>query len=345
MEKTLMKNFQEILGILFGSIFIGLGFSWFLVPYQMSPGGVAGIAQLFNYYCDFPTGITYLIINVPLFIIGFAIKKKFMSRRAIFGALFVATMMDVTSPLFLQKMKLISQEFIENHTFLMSDGHQIISLIAPEKIYLAAIAGAVLVGLGLGIIFRFRGSTGGTDIPVSLVKQKTSISVGTAYWAWESIIIVTVSMVHSSIEILIWSFINMLIAMKLTQLVSEGMPYVRGVYIISSESEQIKKEIYIRLNRGVTVIKARSGWHGYKMDVLFCVCNRRQVGPLTELVKSIDPNSFVVLSDVYDVMGYGFKSRQLDAYDVKNSSELDEELRKSKTKHVEKGLKSRNIML
>ncbi|OQY38143.1 MAG: membrane protein [Candidatus Cloacimonetes bacterium 4572_65] len=305
-------DFKQIMGIILGSILYGMGYSWFLVPYQMSPGGVGGIAQVFNHFFSLPVGIISISINIPLFVVSFFMIGKTFGSRSIYGMLISALMIDAVSFPMLQKIGFIQD--LTPYTYMFK-GREILAMLGPEDVYLSAIAGSVLLGLGLGLIFRFRGSTGGTDIPVALIKQKTGVSVGTGYWIVETLIILSVALIFKDVKIVIWGYINLFISSKITDLTSEGLPYIKSVQIISTEAIEIKNEIYKQLNRGVTIFKGKSGWSGRDLDVLMCVCNRRQVAPLTDLVKSIDPNSFVILNDVYDVMGYGFKSRQLNLQD------------------------------
>lgn len=319
-------DWKQMLGIVVGSIFYGVGYSWFLVPYQMSPGGVGGIAQIFNHFFSLPVGIISLSINIPLFIISFLLIGKTFGARSIFGMIISALMIDAVSPATWNKIGILSDEFIQNHTYEFL-GSPVIALLPPSELFLSSIAGSVLLGFGLGIIFRFRGSTGGTDIPVALIKQKTGISVGTAYWIIETLIILGVCATFQDPKLLIWAYINLFISTKITDLASEGLPYLKGVYIVSSKGIEIKNEIYKRLNRGVTIFKGKSGLNEKDMNILLCVCNRRQVGPLNDLIKKIDPESFVILTDVFDVMGYGFKSRQLTLADKNKSlKQIENEL-------------------
>jgi uncharacterized membrane-anchored protein YitT (DUF2179 family) len=189
-------------------------------------------------------------------------------------------------------------------------------MLSPADIYLSAIAGSVLLGLGIGLIFRFRGSTGGTDIPVALIKQKAGLSIGTGYWLVESLIIFSVGLILQDLKIIIWGYINLFITTKITDLTSEGLPYVKGVYIISEEVQSIKQDIYERLDRGVTFFKGVSGYKNRDINVLFCVVNRRQVPELTDIVKDLDKDAFMIVTDVHDVLGYGFRSRQLNLKDT-----------------------------
>ncbi|MFA7056707.1 MAG: YitT family protein [Candidatus Cloacimonadales bacterium] len=331
MKKALERlDYKQMLGIVFGSLIYGIGYSWFLVPYQMSPGGVGGIAQILNHFFSLPVGMISLSMNVPLFIISFLMIGKTFGARSIFGMIVSALSIDLMSFPFLHKIGIFPDLAPYTHQF---HGQDVLALLHPDDMLLSAIAGSVTLGIGLGIIFRFRGSTGGTDIPVALVKQKTGISVGSAYWVIETLIILAVCITFQDPKLLIWAYINLFISTKMTDIASEGLPYLKGVYIISTEAIQIKNEIYEKLNRGVTIFKAKSGWSGRDLNVLLCVCNRRQVGPLTDLVKSIDPDSFVILNDVYDVMGYGFKSRVLNLQDEKTIEQIHADLEAAKQIH------------
>jgi len=166
--------------------------------------------------------------------------------------------------------------------------------------------------MGLGIIFRFRGSTGGTDIPVALIKQKTGLSIGTGYWIVETFIILTVGLVFRDLKLIIWGYVNLFISARITDLASEGLPYIKGAYVISDKADEIKEQIYDQIQRGVTFFHAQGGYTGKEQRVLFCVLNRRQVANLRDIVQDIDPKAFMILTDVMDVMGYGFKSRNID---------------------------------
>jgi uncharacterized membrane-anchored protein YitT (DUF2179 family) len=194
-------------------------------------------------------------------------------------------------------------------------GHTIHAFLGPEDMILSAIAGSVALGLGLGMIFKSRGSTGGTDIPVALIKQKAGISIGTGYYFVETGIILAVALFLKDPKVLILGYINLFITTKITDLASEGLPYIKGVFVISPRVDEIKEDIYAELDRGVTFFKALGGYKKKETEVLFCVLNRRQVPQLTDIVKDIDPEAFMIVTDVYDVLGYGFKSRKLDLSD------------------------------
>jgi uncharacterized membrane-anchored protein YitT (DUF2179 family) len=312
MVNKLKRNVVQHLGIIAGGIFFAMGYSWFLVPYKIAPGGVGGLAQILHHFFGLPTGIAMLLFNIPLFIISFIFMGKRFGARSIYGIVTASVLTDLLSLESLHKMHIIRD--ISKYTF-MENGEQIIAMLGPDDIYLAAIAGSVLLGLGLGIIFRFKGSTGGTDIPVALIKQKYGISIGTGYWIVETFIILTVGIVFKDLKLIIWGYVNLFITSKITDLSSMGLPYVKGVYIVSEKSEQIREAIYNKINRGVTFLKAEGGYSGKEFNMIFCAMNRRHVAVMRDLVRDIDPAAFVLLNDVSDVMGYGFRSRELDLTD------------------------------
>ena len=307
-KQYILRETKNLIGITIGSLLVAIGYAWFLMPYNMSPGGVAGIAQIMNYYLNIPYGLSMFILNVPLFIISFIFIGKAFGAKSIYGMLMSSLFTDLVNIKNLARLGLME---LSNHTFLFH-GRTIYAYLPPNDLLLSAITGSVILGLGLGLIFRFRDSTGGTDIPVALIKQKAGLSIGTGYYLVESVIILFVSIMLKDPRILIWGFINLFITVKITDLTAEGLPYVKGVYVISPEIETIKEEIFRQLDRGVTFFKARSGYENKDIEVLFCVLNRRQVGQLTDIVKDSDPDAFMIVTDVYDVMGYGFRSRNLD---------------------------------
>lgn len=311
-KNNIVRNIVQLIGIVGGSVLFAMGYSWFLAPYKIAPGGIGGLAQIFYHIFHIPLGISMILLNVPLFIVSMIMMGKRFGLRTLYGFLITGFMTDFMSLSNLHKMGIIKD--MAKYTFVVN-GEKIYSMIAPNEIYLAAVAGSVLLGLGLGVIFRFKGSTGGTDIPVAILKQKTGIPIGTGYWIVETLIILTISVVFKDIKLIIWGYINLFITAKITDLASEGLPYVKGVYISSSKSNEIRKVILEKLHRGVTVYKTKGGYSGKDQEMLFCAMNRRQVPILKEIVRDIDPKSFVLLTDIYDVMGYGFKTRNIDFQD------------------------------
>lgn len=311
-KQRIQREVKNHIGIVLASVFFAIGYSWFLLPYNMAPGGVAGISQIIKAFFGVPNGVSMILINLPLFVISFVFIGKSFGSKSLYGMFVSAAMTDLLSFPMLARLGLISD--IARYTHLVN-GRIIYAMLPPEDLFLSAIAGSVLLGLGLGLIFRFRGSTGGTDIPVALIKQKANLSIGTSYYIVETGIILAVAISLADPKLLIWGYINLFIVTKITDLASEGLPYIKGVYIISDEMEEIRNEIFDKLARGVTLLKGTSGFNQRDINVIFCVLNRRQVPLLTDIVKEIDPDAFMVVTDVNDVLGYGFKSRSINLAD------------------------------
>jgi len=242
-------------------------------------------------------------------VVSFLFIGKSFGSKSIYGMLVCSLMTDLLSFPVLHRLGIIKDLAAYTH---IVNGRVIHAMLGPQDILLSAIAGSVLLGIGLGLIFRFRGSTGGTDIPVALIKQKANLSIGTGYYIVETGIILLVAIVLRDPKLLIWGYINLFITTKITDLASEGLPYIKGAYIISDEVDEIRNEIFEKLDRGVTYLNGVSGYNKRDIKVLFVVLNRRQVPLLTDIVKDTDPDAFMILTDVYDVLGYGFKSRKID---------------------------------
>ena len=308
-KQYLQREIGRLAGIIFASIFFAMGYSWFLLPYNMAPGGVGGLSQILYYFIGIPNGVSMILINIPLFIISFIFIGKSFGSKSLYGMVVSSVMTDLLSFPALHKMGIIPD--LKPYTHILN-GRRIYAMLGPEDILLSAIAGSVLLGIGLGLIFRFRGSTGGTDIPVALIKQKANLSIGTGYYIVETGIILLVAIIFKSPKLLIWGYVNLFITVKITDLVSEGLPYIKGAYIISDATEDIRNDIFTKLERGVTYLNGVSGFHQRDIKIIFVVLNRRQVPLLTDIVKDADPDAFMIIMDVYDVLGYGFNSRSLN---------------------------------
>ena len=299
--KKVFENTTDFIGITFGCILFGIAYAWFLVPFKVSPGGVGGIAQVLHFFLGFPAGLSMIVINIPLFIIGWIFLGKQFGFRSFYGMALGSIFVDLFSPHLLYERFHFMREVINTQYWAFTD-----------NILLASLAGSVLLGISLGIIFRFKGSTGGTDIPVAMLKQYTGVTIGTGYWFVETLIIFSIGVAFKDLNLIIWGYLNLFITTQIVDLTAEGLPYVKGAYIITKSEKSIKERILNELNRGITVFHGEGGYSEEKQNILFCAVNRRQVTQLRRLVKEEDPKAFMMLMDVNDVMGDGFKTRMLD---------------------------------
>lgn len=305
------SNVKDYFGIAFGCIIFAISYSWFLIPFKVAPGGVGGLSQILFHLFGFPAGISMIAINIPLFILAWIFLGKQFGIKSFVGMLLGSLLIDIFEPKILYEHHILSD--LINTTYWSF----------TDNIFLASIAGSVLLGISLGIIFRFRGSTGGTDIPVAIFKQYFGISIGTGYWVIESLIILSIGFVFKDMNLIIWGYLNLFITTQMVDLTAEGIPYVKGAFIITRFENKIKQRIFDELNRGVTMFHAEGGYTGRHHNILFVLVNRRQIASLRRIVKQEDPKAFFILFEVHDVMGYGFKTRILDFVE-----EYDESVKK-----------------
>ncbi|MBC8428802.1 MAG: YitT family protein [FCB group bacterium] len=309
---SLTDNIKDYTGILFGSILFGIAYSWFLFPFRISPGGVGGLAQVLYYWTSISPSIWMFGFNIPLFVVGYIFVGKQFGMRSFVGMMLSNGMCWIFQP---KHLSFLSQYNNIVHNIAGSDDLPRLTVFlngnSEMDILLASIAGSALLGAGLGFIFKFRGSTGGTDIPVAILKKYTGISISTGYWIVDSVIILAVGIAFKNPVLVIWGYLNLFLMSKMTDFAAEGMPYVKAVMIVSDKPDEIRDAIFERLHRGVTFLKAEGGYTRRKKDVIYVCIHRRQVMMLRRIVKKIDPEAFIVLHDTYDVMGYGFKQRTL----------------------------------
>ncbi len=300
-KKNKWLNFNDYLGIIIGSIIFGISYSWFLIPFKVSPGGIGGISQIVYNFLGIPAGTSMIIMNIPLFILGWIFLGKQFGLKSFLGMLLGSVFTDLLNPELLYKNFPVMRDYINTQYWAFTD-----------SILLASLAGSVLLGFSLGIIFKFRGSTGGTDIPVAIFKKYFGLSIGTGYWIIETLIIFSIGLVFTDLNLIIWGYLNLYITTQIVDITAEGIPYNKGAYIVSKQENDIRDRILDELDRGITVFHGEGGYSGKTQNVLFVVINRRQITSLRRLVKEEDPNAFMILVDVHDVMGEGFKTRILD---------------------------------
>ncbi len=312
MRQIYSKQFvKNSIGILCGSIIYGIGYAWFLIPFKIAPGGVGGLSQIFFHMFGFPAGLCMLVMNIPLFVLGIWLVGKQFGLGTFSGFLLGSVFTDLFAVKNIYKLGILT-DVLESYNV----GKPMHEWAFTDNIFLAAIAGSILLGAGIGIIFRSKGSTGGTDIPVAILKKYYNTSITTGYLVIETGIIIFIGAVFKNPNLIIWGFFTLFLASRVCDLSAEGFPYTKGVFIISNKSDEVKKAIMERLDRGVTILYGEGGYSGEKKNIIMCVINRRQINIMRDWVRRIDPDAFIILAEVSDVMGYGFKTRSLNMGDT-----------------------------
>ena len=280
MINTNKKVIIDILYIVFATIFISIGVGLFLLPNKLSSGGFSGIATIIYYYLKIPMGISIILLNVPLFILAFLkVGRKFL-YKTLFGTILLSAFIN------------LFEQF---------------NPITNDKL-LACIYGGILIGIGTGLVLLAESSTGGSELlSIILQKFKPNIKFSNFLIIVDIVIILANVIFFNQIEIGLYSAIAIFMAGKMVDIIFEGIYYAKLIYIISDNSEQIAKEIEIRVERGITGLEGKGMYTNKEKLVLMCVVSRRDVGKVKKIVKEIDKKSFVIVTDARETVGEGFK--------------------------------------
>lgn len=270
--------------IVVGSAVCGAAYAMFLIPHHIVSGGVGGISIIINYLTSWPVALLYVAMNVPIFFLGLRGMGKRYALKSMVGIL------AVSGFIFL----------FENILHLPS---------ATQDTILGAVYGGAILGAGLGIVFRGHGSTGGTDVAGQFLNKHTNISVGGWILIIDAVIIGSAGVVFGTLEAPLYGALALIVNTKVIDLVLEGFSYARAAHIITSKPQEVSWAISLEMRRGVTSLQGHSYFSGEKREVLYVVLTRREISHLKYIVKQIDPKAFVVISDVYEVLGKGFRPR------------------------------------
>lgn len=285
-KPKVMREARDFAQITLGSLIMGIGYAVFMIPHHLVPGGVSGIAIILNYFFSLPVGIVMLILNIPVFILGIRVMGASYGVKSLVGMVLSSLCIDFF--------------------------HEVLRLSpATDSPLLASIYSGVFLGVGLGIIFRSKASTGGTDTIGQAVSRWTGMTVGMAILAVDFVIISAAGIAFQSWEAPMYGYIALYISTQVIDLILEGWNHSKMVLINSSKGDAIEEFILFRLNRGGTALKSRSMYLKRDRELLMSVIHRKQIPVLREFVKASDPDAFVVIFDTYAVLGKGFRSTHI----------------------------------
>lgn len=272
--------------IVLGSLVFALGVDCFEIPYGLAAGGVTGLATVFSAIAEsagfhLPVGMQTIVMNVALMALVVRSGDRGYIARTVAGIVACGVLTDALVPL----LPVVGSE---------------------QDLLLCALWGGVVTGVGLGLVFRTGGNTGGTDIVAQIISRRLGVPVGTAVIVVDGVIIAFSATVFS-VEQALYAAVAMFISGKVIDAVVDGPRSARAAYIISERHERIANEILYTLNRGCTELQARGVWSGNPRPVLMCVLGRSESMRLKQIVAGIDPEAIVVISEVHEVFGEGFR--------------------------------------
>lgn len=276
-------DLRDYILILAGGLLQALAIRLFLVPANLVNGGVAGLAQIINYYTGWPIGVMIFLGNVPLFVLGWRYLggKRFALRTA--AAVVVVSFFTDFSVLFLPENGL------------------------TEDIVLNALYGGVVSGIGFGMVYLGRGTSGGSDILALILNRWKGISLSQSYLLTDAIIMFMAGLSFSW-ENALYALVMLYISGVAAETLTEGSNVVRTALIVTSHPDEVTQSILIDMERGVTRLNAYGGYTGDEKTVLYCVVSRSEVAELKTLVWEADPKAFMVIGQAYEALGEGFQS-------------------------------------
>ncbi len=278
--KAIGRDWRGYLFIIAGCFIAAISFNLFLTPNKIAPGGVGGIGIILHHLFGFRVGVTMLVINVPLFIAGIVIHGRHFGIKTLLATVLLSV-------------------FIDSTVFLP---------LLTEDLLLAALLGGAMLGLGLGLVFSRNGTTGGTDLMAKLLHTVLPfISMGKLLFFVDVCVVVGAAAVFKDFELGLYAGISIFIGARVIDLVLEGVDYAKLAIIISDRSEAIAEGLLNRLDRGVTGLHGEGMYTRQAKNVLLCITRNREMPKMKQIVKEEDPEAFVIVTDVREAQGEGFK--------------------------------------
>ena len=276
---------KELFFIMLGCAVYSFALLHFNVPNHLAEGGGAGIALFLWYAFGFPVSYGTLLINIPLLVLGYKMLDKKTMIYTIYGIIMLTLWINI----------------FENY-------HVVID-IGGDRL-LAAVFGGIIAGVGLGTVFVFGGTTGGVDIIAKIIQLHFGISVGRVIQIIDGVILLLNFMALKSYPAILYTLIYVYISTKLIDVFVEGGVPGKGVMIMSKKIDEITEKINTDMKRGLTFLKGQGSYSRQDMSIGYCVVARTEIGRLKSLVYEIDPNAFLTITEVHDVIGEGFSFDQ-----------------------------------
>ena len=271
------ERFFSYAQILIGSLIAGAAYPLFMTPNRIAPGGITGIATILNHLLGTPVGTVSLILNIPLFLIGFRAMGRVFVFRSLVTTLCFSLFID------LLPLKPMTTDPL-----------------------LGTLYGGVLLGIGLGLIMRGGATTGGSDMVARMVHKRFQfISVGSFLFAIDFAVVAAAGVLIGTTEAL-YALINIFLAAKVMDTVIVGFSSNKACFVMSSRWEEISRRVLQEMDRGVTQLMARGAWTGTERPTLLCVISRSEIMAFKRILREEDEDAFVIIVEAHEAIGDGF---------------------------------------
>ncbi len=277
------SRLRDLLYLTTGAWLLGLAMALFLIPGELAAGGVSGLALVIHAYTRWPVGLLSFLFNLPLFWLGW---RYLGGPRFAWRTVYVVVSFSLAVDAF-------------TYAFRVSP--------PTDDLVLQALYGGVLTGIAAGLIYRGKGTSGGTDILARIVARRWHVPMAQSYLASDTLVLLAAGATFGW-EKALYALMALYVAGLVADGVYQGIQVSRTVWIVSEKPEAIARMILQELNRGATVFQARGAYTGHPRQVVFCVLSRSEVPQLKARVREIDPKAFVVIGQALEVVGEGFRS-------------------------------------
>ena len=286
MKRINKATFIDLLMIALGCAIYGISLDMISVPNKLADGGLSGISLILRHFWGINMGLSTLILNIPLILLGYRFMGKRLLAYTIWGTVSLSFFLW-----FWRSVPIIKQLDLEHDLFL------------------SAISAGVLSGIGLGLVFRYNGTSGGTDIIARICQIKFGISSGKMLLFCDAVVLFA-SLLYLDIKHMMYTLLASFILSRAMDTVQQGAYSARGLLIISDKYEQIGQMIDLKLERGFTYFKALGGYKQDEKRVIYVVVAPREIPAIKQLIKQEDPNAFVSILEVHEALGEGFTYKQ-----------------------------------
>jgi len=279
-KKTSVDFLRRALFIALGCLILSISINIFITPHNLLSGGVSGIALILFYVTKIPTGYLIFLLNIPIFMIGMKQVDREFIVISFFGMILFSFTLIFTRPL-------------QNYFYI-------------EDLLASCIAGGVVSGIGNGLIFRQRGSLGGSDIISVVLRKKYSIEMSTLIFGI-NVVVVSFGMMLNSVTLSIYTLISMYISSSVLNLILDGLDRKKMLIIVTTKGDKCAEGLTSKMKRGVTILSGKGAYTGEEKQILQCAISSRQIATAKKIVLEVDPHSFISIIDVAEVQGRGFK--------------------------------------
>ncbi|QDQ00076.1 YitT family protein [Lysinibacillus fusiformis] len=268
----------EYVYVIVGAAIVAIGFNVFLLPNQVASGGVSGISTILHGLFGWKPGLVQYAFNIPLFLAGVVLLGKKFGVKSFVGTVILPFIVLLTN----------DWDPWTNNPLL------------------GALFGGIIVGVGIGLVFKGNASTGGTDLLAQIITKYTGLTLGTSVLLIDGVIAISAAVVFD-LEKGLYALIGLYVTTKTIDIIQLGFSQSKMVYIITMKQDEVRDAIYAEIDRGVTKLPAIGGYTGEARPVLMVVVYQTEFTKLKQLIKNVDPSAFVIVSDAYEVLGEGFK--------------------------------------